>query len=144
MPRDTSAWYNLDEPPHTLLTAGRAPSTSPEVLGPSHLGYGLLSFFVDAVFQGEVDVYAETGVMQKGFFITVTVIPVGLVAWTLASSSDTAPRLTGFVQSFHERREELSRRHALHQAAREQAASDRHLFASASPAIPTIEVRHPE
>ena len=81
---------------------------------------------------------------QKGFYITLSLIPVGLVAWVLATSSETTPRLTRFIQSFREKREELDRRNTLHQAASEQAASDRRLFATASPSVPGFELRYPE
>lgn len=80
----------------------------------------------------------------KGFYITLSLIPVGLVAWVAATSSETTPWLTRVIQSFRERREELDRRNTLHQAASEQAAFDRRLFATASPSVTRFELRYPE
>jgi hypothetical protein len=67
------------------------------------------------------------------------------VGYSLATSSETAPRLTRILESFKKNREERDgQRNALHQAAAEQAATDRQLFASASPTRVSFELRFPE
>ncbi len=82
---------------------------------------------------------------QKGFYITLSLISVGLVSYTVATSSDTAPRITRLIGSFKEQREERDgQRNALHQAAAEQAAYDRQLFASATPSHTGVDLRYPE
>jgi hypothetical protein len=111
-----------------------------QVLRPSHSAYVSSPF--EAVLSKPLE--SQLTIDQKGFYITLSVIPVGLVAWTISTSSETGSRFTRFIQSFRERRDELDRRNTLHQAAAEQAASDRHLFASAGPSHPVIDLRCPE
>src|SRR3954447_5759445 len=64
---------------------------------------------------------------QRGFYITLTLVPLSMVAYALASSSDT-PVVTRIIDAYRSRAEEVNRRNTLHQTACEQAAIDRQLF----------------
>lgn len=83
-------------------------------------------------------------VQQRGFYLSLSLIPLGLLAWTFATTPHIGSKITRLIQSFGEGREELDRRNALHHAAVQQAARDRQLFATAPRGGHGIEIRHPE
>ena len=114
----------------------KAPSTSLRAVEANLLGYVTLPR------HGRLDVEAET-IWQRGFYIALTLIPVSMVAWVYASSSDS-PALTRLITAFHEPATERDRRNTLHQAAVEQAAQDRHLFHTEQQSYVYEDLRFPE
>ena len=73
----------------------------------------------------------------------MTLVPLSMVAYAFASSSDT-PVLTRMIDAYRSRSEEVDRRNTLHQMACEQAAVDRHLFHGEKDNMIGVDLRFPE
>jgi hypothetical protein len=73
----------------------------------------------------------------------LAIVPVSVVAYTIAASSD-APFLTSLIQAYQTREAELARRNILNQTAVEQAAMDRHLFVTRSQDVSGPDLVYPE
>jgi hypothetical protein len=80
---------------------------------------------------------------QRGFYVALALVPLSMVAYTFASSSDT-PVLTRIIDAYRSREEEVVRRNTLHQIACEQAALDRHLFHGEQGGMIGVDIRFPE
>jgi hypothetical protein len=81
--------------------------------------------------------------LQRGFYVALALIPLSMVAYTFASSSD-APVLTRIIDTYRSREEEVIRRNNLHEIACEQAAFDRHLFHGEKDGMIGVDLRFPE
>jgi len=81
--------------------------------------------------------------MGRGFYVVLALVPLSMVAYTVASSSET-PIFTRLIEAYRAREEELNRRNTLHQMACEQAAFDRNLFVSEKEGMNGVELRFPE
>lgn len=71
-------------------------------------------------------------------------IPFGFALYKFSTGDpDSKPWLTSLIEKYQENESKLERDNALHTAAAEQAAYDRHLFHGQNPGL-TIELMFPE
>ncbi|KAK2758601.1 hypothetical protein FQN54_003291 [Arachnomyces sp. PD_36] len=80
----------------------------------------------------------------RGFYIAVASVPLGFALYKFAVGDGTSkPWLTRLIEQYEESGSKLERDNALHTAAAEQAAHDRHLFHGQNPPL-TIDLMFPE
>ncbi|KAI9846485.1 MAG: hypothetical protein M1837_003905 [Sclerophora amabilis] len=82
---------------------------------------------------------------QKGFYITLAVVPLSLAAFKFSRSGDegTQPLFTRIIEGYKGYKQSWTDRNTLHTDMIEQAAFDRNLFQSARGSR-TVELRFPE
>ncbi|KAK2749762.1 hypothetical protein FQN55_002998 [Onygenales sp. PD_40] len=80
----------------------------------------------------------------RGFYLSIASVPVGILLYKYATSDpEKTPWITRLIEDYFPKESMWERRNAIHTAAIERAAQDKHLFQSQNNAV-TIGLSFPE